>query len=150
MATTIDVDRAAPVAAPVGQSVNLTTSYQDVAEPNNFLVPERNNTTTGVDAIQPGFIEFTSPVILANKSGTERTVTLRITRADATVSVLMDEVPVQPNDTVLYPINGQVLLNNSGTTDGTGDKLEALASADDAIDLTVSYTLGQAESTNGS
>lgn len=149
MAVTITVENSAPVAAPVGTSVNLTTAFQDIAEPDNYLIPVAGVSLGGTTEIAPGVIEFTSVLFLANKVSTARSATVRILRADGTISVLANAVTVQPNDTVQIPINGQVLLNNSGTTNGDGDKLQALAEANDAIDLSIAYVTGQAEETTG-
>ena len=66
-----------------------------------------------------------------------------ITVADANLSTtdghfyLCRNVPVEPQDTVVFPVNGQFLL--------TRDKLQIKANVDDYIHATVSYSEGQAE-----
>lgn len=149
MATTITVDNFPPSAAPQGASLDVTTSWQTLIEPANFSVPVSGQATVATE-IQPGAAEIISPLMIANTTATGRTVSVRITRSNGDVAFILSEVEVAAKDLLLVPLNGQVLLNGSGTTNGTGDKLEILAEANDAIDATISWTQGRAEATDGS
>jgi len=50
---------------------------------------------------------------------------------------LATNIPIPGYDVLPFPLNGQFFYN--------GDLLEAKASTNDAIDITLSFTLGQAE-----
>jgi hypothetical protein len=62
--------------------------------------------------------------------------------------VIVNAAVVEPNDVLLIPVNGLVLLNTFGELNSTGDKLQAQASANDSIDVTLSWVAGQAEENN--
>ena len=149
MAVTIDVENFPPDAAPQAISLNATTSWQTLIEPPNYNAPDAGSQLGGVNVIVDGVAEIISALMLTNKSGTARNVSVRITRANSDVAVILQQMDVEPNDVLLVPLNGQVLLNDSGTTNGTGDKLEITAEANSAIDATISWTQGRAEATDG-
>lgn len=143
MATTITKDFP-PDAQLKRVSQTLTTSWATLVEPSNYDALE--NPQFGSErAIVTGAAEITSALLLSNRAGAARTASVRITRANGDVSVLLNNYEIQPNDAVPIPLNGQALINDSGVEDGTGDKLEVVASAADSIDATLTYTVGKIE-----
>lgn len=50
---------------------------------------------------------------------------------------ITENIPVEPRDTLVFPLNGQFLT--------TGDRLQVKSSDNNLIDVTLSYTEGQAE-----
>lgn len=132
---TITTDQA-PAAKPISESLVLTTAYQDLITVDDYDVP-----IVGFAAdrrIAPGVAEISSPLVLANVTGTSKTVTVRIQRGGQNF-VVANEVPVEPNDTVYIPLNGQFLLSE------TEDKLQVLADAVGSVTAMISYTQGQSE-----
>jgi hypothetical protein len=96
-------------------------------------------------AIVPGVAEIGSPLIVTNKTGVSQTVDVRIVRTNGDTSIIILGAVVEPNDSLYLALNGQFLLNTTGTLNGTGDKLEVRAGANSALDVTISYVVGQAE-----
>lgn len=137
---TIITDQA-PAAKPVGKSLLLTTSYQTLVEAPLYDVPLVGFNTSRIDA--RGAVEFSSPLLVTNIDSASRSFTARITRASGTVVVIANAIVIEPNDVLPFPLNGQFLIREK--TDLAGDKLELLASNNNAIVVTASYTEGQAE-----
>lgn len=142
--TTIPTSQS-PDAKPIAKSLELTTNFQTLIEVPNFSIPELVFGGTNVEA--PGVAEVISPLMISNKTANTVYVDLRIYRlydystdpvtSVATTFSLATNIPIPGYDTLPFPLNGQFFYN--------GDLLEAKADADDAIDTTVSFTLGQAE-----
>lgn len=143
----------APVAKQIGVTLALTTTEQIMAEAPGYTVPLLGfNTATRTAR---GVIEFSSPLLVTNITTVSATFTVRITRIvdPATgltyvtpangVIVIAKEITVEPNDTVIFPLNGQFLLRE--VTEVAGDYLDIKASANASLTATVSFTEGQAE-----
>jgi hypothetical protein len=91
-----------------------------------------------------GVVEFSSPLLVTNISASAATFTARIIRVSpAGTFILANQYTVEPNDVVVFPLNGQFLLRE--VTSSSGDVLDLQASANNALVATVSYTEGQAE-----
>jgi hypothetical protein len=126
----------APDAKPIGKSASLTTNWSTIIEVPSYEVPEE--TFGSGTQIVPGVAEIISPLIITNKSSSIETFSVRVFRdSDSTYYTIINALPVPPNDAVFFPLNGQFIF--------TGDLLEILASADNSLDITISYTIGQAE-----
>lgn len=126
----------APDAKPVGVSKTLDVNWQRLVEVPAYEVPEQ--TFGGTTIIAPGVAEIISPLLVCNKIPTPATISIRIYRYDSNTHFLVaNELPVDVNDVISIPLNGQFIY--------TGDTLEAKTNIDDAIDITMSYTVGQAE-----
>ncbi len=133
--TIIKTDQA-PDAKPVGVNKTLDMNWQKLVEVPAYEVPEQ--TFGGTTIIVPGVAEIISPLLVCNKALVPVTVSLRIYRSEANTAFLVaNEIPVDTNDVIIIPLNGQFIY--------TGDTLEAKSSDDDALDVTLSYTVGQAE-----
>jgi hypothetical protein len=91
-----------------------------------------------------GVVEFSSPLLVTNITNVAATFTARIIRiAPAGTFVIANALVVEPNDTVIYPLNGNFLLRE--TSEAAGDYLDIKASANTSLVATVSFTEGQAE-----
>ena len=126
----------APDAKPVGMSRTLTSDWQTVIEVPSFEVP-RESFGGGTDVV-PGVAEIISPMLICNTTGLTETISIRIFRDSSNTNFLIaNELPVPSNDILPIPLNGQFVY--------TGDLLEVKASSNNAVDITLSYTVGQAE-----
>ena len=132
----------APAAKPVAANLTLTTSYQTLVEAPSYIVP-----IVGFNAATRsarGVVEFSSPLLVTNNDTVSRTFTARITRDTPAGSfVIVKQMVVEPNDVVIFPLNGQFLLREPNAA--AGDKIELLASVNSQVVVTTSYTEGQAE-----
>lgn len=126
----------APDAKPVGLSAILTTSWASLIEVPNYEIPEE--TFGGGTKIVPGVAEIISPLLICNTSVSTVTISVRIYRVSTALTyALVNALPIPANDIVAIPLNGQFIA--------TGDILEATASSNSALNVTISYTVGQAE-----
>ena len=126
----------APDAKPVAVSRNLTTSWLSIVETPSYQVPEES--FGGGTIIVPGVSEIISPLIVCNKGVATASFSVRAYRYELdTEFIIANSIPVAPNDVLTVPLNGQFFL--------TGDRLEVQASANNVLDITISYTVGQAE-----
>lgn len=134
--TVIITTSQAPDAKPVGVSRTATTTWDVVVSAPQYQVPQQ--TFGGGTDIVPGVAEIISPMLVSNKSANTATISLRIYREESNnYFTVANELPVPVNDILPIPLNGQFIY--------TGDTLEVQASANDSIDITLSYTVGQAE-----
>lgn len=134
-----------PDAKPVAVNKTLTTNYTEIISVPDFEVPEL--VFGGSFIVAPGVAEVISPLMLSNKTANTVYVDLQIYRlydysTDPATSVtstfsLATNIPIPAYDTLPFPLNGQFFYN--------GDLLEAKADTNDAVDITISFTLGQAE-----
>jgi hypothetical protein len=126
----------APDAKPVGFSATLDSDWTTIIEVPSYEVPEE--TFGGTEVVVPGVAEIISPMFLCNTIENTVSFDLRIFRASAnTYFTLAKNLPIFPDDVFFIPLNGQFIF--------TGDILEAKSNTANAIDVTISYTLGQAE-----
>lgn len=126
----------APDAKPVGLSKTLDSDWTTLIEVPSYLVPEE--TFGGTEVVVPGVAEIISPLFVTNKIETTVIFDLRVFRAEAnTYFTIAKNLPVFPDDVFFLPLNGQFIF--------TGDILEAKCNTAEAVDVTISYTLGQAE-----
>lgn len=142
--TTIVSDQP-PVAKARGISVEATTAWLTIIEASNFSTLRTGFGSAGERRFAPGVCEVSSALFFANKSGTGRAVSARVLRANGDISILVPAMVVEANDTLQAPINGTFLLNDSTVDGGQGDRLQVLCAANDAVDVTVSWTEGQGE-----
>jgi len=126
----------APDAKPVGVSMLLTDTFQPVIEAPTYLVPEE--TFGGTTVQREGVAEIITPLLLCNTSFFDETVSVRIYRASSNSYFnVAQDIPVPRNDMLALPLNGQFIY--------TGDFLEAKSNVNDFINITISYTVGEAE-----
>jgi hypothetical protein len=132
----------APVAKQIGVTLALTTAEAIMAEAPAYNVP-----LLGFNAgtrTARGVVEFSGPLLVTNVTTVAATFTARIVRiTPAGTFVIANALTVEPNDTVVYPLNGQFLLRE--TNQVAGDYLDIKASANTSLVATVSFTEGQAE-----
>ena len=126
----------APDAKPIGLSVSATTDWTSIIEVPSYDIPSQQ--FGGGRDVVPGVAEIISPMLLSNKTSSTETISIRVYRASSnTVFTIANQIPVPPNDIMPIPLNGQFIF--------TDDTLDIVASANSAVDVTISYTVGQAE-----
>jgi hypothetical protein len=126
----------APDAKPIGLSKTLDSDWETIIEVPSYLVPEE--TFGGTEVVVPGVAEIISPMFICNNDETTVTFDLRIFRAEAnTYFTLAKNLPIFPDDVFIVPLNGQFIF--------TGDILEAKSNTAGVLDITISFTIGQAE-----
>ncbi len=130
------ITSAAPDAKPVAVSVTATTSWVTIITVPQYQIPSSGYFGSG-DATVPGVAEIITPLMCANTGASTASISARIVRDGGATSVLANALPIPPNDTLALPLNGQFLM--------TDDVLQIKASAATTIDVTISYTVGQAE-----
>lgn len=132
----------APVAKQIGVTLALTTTEAIMAEAPGYTVP-----LLGFNAgtrTARGVVEFSSPLLVTNITTVSATFTARIIRiTPAGTFVIANQIPVEPADTLIFPLNGNFLLRE--ITQSAGDYMDIKASANASLTATVSYTEGQAE-----
>ena len=141
----------APVAKPGAVTLALTTTEAIMVEAPGYTVPQLGF-NAGTRRAR-GVVEFSSPLIVTNITTAAATFTARIIRVNpAGTFVIANEYLVEPNDAVIFPLNGQFLLReifqpppNDTLLSLSGDYLDIKASANASLVATVSYTEGQAE-----
>lgn len=136
MANTTIVTSQSPDAKPIAKNLELTTNWQTIIEVPQYEIPEL--VFGGTTTIASGVGEVISPLIVCNKTANTATLDLQIYRYDTSLTFyLTRNLPVPPYDTIPIPLNGQFFK--------TGDLLEARSDTNLALDITLSFTLGQAE-----
>lgn len=126
----------APDAKPIGLSKTLGSDWTVLIEVPSYLVPEES--FGGGEVEVPGVAEIISPLFITNKTVNTVNFDLRVFRAEAnTHFTIVDELPILAKDVFFLPLNGQFIH--------TGDILEARCGTAEAIDIMISYTVGQAE-----
>jgi hypothetical protein len=126
----------APDAKPIGLSFTLLNSWSPIIEVPSYEVPQQSF-GGGTDVV-PGVAEIISPLLACNKTSSTATISVRIFRASSNnYFTVANELPVASNDILPIPLNGQFIY--------TEDILEVRSNIDSAIDITLSYTVGQAE-----
>lgn len=126
----------APSAKPISVFIPVPSSYTNLITVDEYEIP-----VTGFAAntrIAPGVAEVTSPVTVANTTGTTETFDLRILR-DNTEIKISNQFPVEPNEIMFVPLNGHFFLSE------TSDTLQIRASTGGALTVMLSFTQGQAE-----
>lgn len=130
----------APDAKPVVANLTLTIDWQTAVTVPKYEVPEL---IFGGNVVQvPGVAEIISPLIITNRTITTERVSVRVFRFDEETETgqhyfIANEVAVPAYDVLAFPLNGQFFY--------PGDLLEVKCSANNAFDVTLSYTVGQAE-----
>lgn len=126
----------APDARPIGISKTLSDSWDTIIEVPNYEVPEQ--TFGGGTVIVPGVAEIISPMIVCNKTSDTENISIRIYReTEETEFLIANELRIPAGETMFFPLNGQFIY--------AGDLLQVLGSNGSVIDITLSYTVGQAE-----
>jgi len=137
MTITTLITSQAPDAKPIGVSKSITNAgWTILIETPNYQIPEE--TFGGGTIVVPGVAEIISPLLISNISSSSITVDIRIYREiDATNYLLASLLPIPAYDILPLPLNGQFIAS--------GDRLEITSSAASGINVTISYTVGQAE-----
>jgi hypothetical protein len=126
----------APDAKPVAVSQTVTNDWEPIIEVPQYEIPEL--IFGGTTVVVPGVAEIISPLVVTNKTITTERISVRVWRYDSQgFFTVVNEVAVPKYDVLFVPLNGQFLYS--------GDVLEVKASATNAFDVTISYTVGQAE-----
>lgn len=130
----------APDAKPVAISRELSDEWEVIIEVPSFEVPEES--FGGGRVIVPGVAEIISPLIVSNITDTTAKLSIRIYRQETQnqaegLFILANEIQVPGRDIIPIPLNGQFIL--------TGDRLEVKALAANQLNITLSFTIGQAE-----
>lgn len=126
----------APDSKPIGKSLSLTDEWQTLVEVPSYEVPEQ--AFGGSTIVVPGVGEIISPLLVCNSSGSSATLSVRVYRAEPDANfTIVNELLIPANDTMTIPLNGQFIF--------TGDKLEIKSDTNNVIDVTLSFTVGQAE-----
>lgn len=134
--TTIITTSQAPDAKPIGLSVLLTTEWETIIDVPSYEVPEL--VFGGTTTVVPGVAEIISPMIISNVDTNTANISVRIYRSSSNTSfIIANEVPIPAYDVLPLPLNGQFIY--------TGDTVDVKSSANSAINVTISYTVGQAE-----
>jgi hypothetical protein len=134
--TTIISTSQAPDAKPIGLSVALYTNWETIIEVPSYEIPEL--VFGGDTVVVPGVGEIISPMLISNRDIQTVNVSVRIYRAESnTYFYIANEIPVPAYDILPIPMNGQFIA--------TGDTVDVKASTDNTCDVTISYTVGQAE-----
>jgi len=131
----------APEAKPIGISISLTDEWETVIEVPSYEIPEGSPSSNSV-IVPAGVAEIISPMLVSNKTDETSLLSIRIHRHESNTSFfIVNELPIAASDLSLIPLNGQFMLS--------GGILEVKSSANNDLDITISYTLGQAEQDNG-
>lgn len=126
----------APDAKPIGLSTTLTTNWETIIEVPSYEVPEL--VFGGDTVVVPGVAEIISPMVISNVDVQTVNVSVRIYRAESnTAFIIANELPVPAYDILPLPLNGQFIY--------TGDTVDVKASTNGTVNITISYTVGQAE-----
>ena len=133
----------APDARPIGVSKSITNlGWTILIDAPNYQIPEE--TFGGGTIIVPGVAEIISPLLISNITASNITVDIRIYREfdsngnpDGTNYLIAAQLPIPSFDILPLPLNGQFIA--------TGDRLEIISNAASGINVTISYTVGQAE-----
>lgn len=126
----------APDAKPIAISRSLTDQWEIIIEVPSFEVPEES--FGGGRVIVPGVAEIISPLLVSNITDTTSRLSIRIYRQDVDAFFLLaNEIQVPGRDVIAIPLNGQFIL--------TGDRLEVKALDINQMNITLSFTIGQAE-----
>lgn len=126
----------APDAKPIGVSVTLSSDWETIIDVPSYEIPEI--VFGGTTVVVPGVAEIISPMIISNIDTQTARVSVRIYRAEANTSfIIANELPVPAYDALPIPLNGQFIY--------TGDTIDVKSSSNNSINVTISYTVGQAE-----
>jgi hypothetical protein len=126
----------APDAKPIGFSKTLTTDWETIIEVPSFEVPEES--FGGGSVVVPGVAELISPMLVCNTTSSTSRLSIRVYRLETDTNFLItNELPIPSNDIVSIPLNGQFIYS--------GDLVQVKGSDNNTLDITLSYTIGQAE-----
>lgn len=137
MTITTLITSQAPDAKPVGVSKSISNvDWAILIEVPQYEIPEE--TFGGGTIVVPGVAEIISPLLITNTSSSTITVNIRIFRYnDSTNYVIANQLRIPAFDILPLPLNGQFIAS--------GDRLEIISNAASGINVTISYTVGQAE-----
>ena len=136
MAQTI-ITSQAPNAKPSNSIAVLNTDWQTLVSVDNYEIPVPG--FGGQTRVAPGVAEITSPLVLSNTSAQTQLVSVQIVRDGSTTFLIADQIPVESNDIVYIPLNGQFLLSESQ------DELQVKAETNGNVTAMISFTQGQSE-----
>jgi hypothetical protein len=127
----------APDAKPIGVSKSISNAgYTILIEVPEYEIPEES--FGGGTITVPGVAEIISPLLITNTTSSSATVDIRIYRnSDTTNYIIASQLPIPAYDILPMPLNGQFIAS--------GDTLEITSSTASGINVTISYTVGQAE-----
>lgn len=137
MTITTLITSQAPDAKPVGVSKSISNAgWTTLIEVPQYEIPEE--TFGGGTITVPGVAEIISPLLITNITSSSISVDIRIYRnSDTSNYLIATQLPIPAYDILPLPLNGQFIAS--------GDKLEITSSAASGINVTISYTVGQAE-----
>lgn len=137
MTITTLITSQAPDAKPVGVSKSISNAgWTTLIEVPQYEIPEE--TFGGGTITVPGVAEIISPLLITNVTSSSIDVDIRIYRnSDESNYLIATQLPIPAYDILPLPLNGQFIAS--------GDKLEITSSAASGINVTISYTVGQAE-----
>jgi hypothetical protein len=130
-----------PVGTPKRASGTVGTSLATIISVDDYEVT-RTVSGSVTSEVRTGVAELATPLFLCNRTGTARWVSVQITRSTGSSGYVIFEQSIPPRETLQVALNGQMLT--------TGDALRLVAEAANAIDYTISWTQGEAESNDGS
>ena len=130
------VTEQAPSAKPISVITSVASTYQDIISVDSYEIPVRG--FAAETRVAPGVVEVTSPVTVSNTTENRETFDLQII-SDNTSFTIADAIPVEPNEIVYIPLNGQFFRSQ------TDDRLQIRASTGGALTILLSFTQGQAE-----
>jgi len=126
----------APDAKPVIANVVVTTVEKVLISVPQYEVPEL--VFGGSTVVEDGVGEVISPLIVCNTSANTETVSVITERWPSGLRFnLVSNLQIPANETYALPLNGQFFKS--------GDELRIVSSSNDALNATISYTLGQSE-----
>ena len=127
----------APAAEPKAISKQVPQgSWLELIDAPQYEIPEGGFASSGTE-IAPGVAEISSPLLVTNKTQAQAKVSAEIVRDNGDVSVVATDFPVPVADALLLPMQGQFLL--------AGDVVRVQGDTAGALDATISWTEGQAE-----
>ena len=136
MTITTLITSQAPDAKPVGVSKSISTGWTVLIDVPQYEIPEE--TFGGGTIVVPGVAEIISPLLITNTTAASIAVNIRIFRnSDSTNYVIANQLRIPAFDILPLPLNGQFIA--------TGDRLEISSAVASGINVTISYTVGQAE-----
>lgn len=133
--TTITTSQA-PDAKPVYINDTVTENWKVIVSVPDYEVPEL--VFGGTTDIVPGVGEIISPLLVCNTTGSAANLDIQTYRSvENNNHYIARNLLVPAYDTIPIPLNGQFFKS--------GDTLEVKCSANNALHVTLSYTLGQSE-----
>lgn len=130
------VTEQAPSAKPISVVQSLADTFSNFITVDSYEIPVIG--FAAESRVAPGIVEITSPLTVSNTSEQTAAFTVRMQRGNSDF-IIANEIPVEPNEIVYIPLNGQFFLSDND------DKLQVRASVGGVLTGFLSFTQGQAE-----